>query len=223
MNLKVNYFENNIVLENDKVQVIEIENKKMFFRFINNLYEIKNGFKLNELFFYNDNNDELDLSNKLEIYTNFFDLDLNSKKNINNLTKFIINNLTDNEKDNIFNIYKKVYKNLISILNNIDLPLSISDSLNIEDIIKLSKISINVKNDLLENLLLIIDLEKIFKVNNILFFINLKQYLNKDELLEFYKYAIYNNVNIVLIDSQGYGVPINLLLFTAPETMKDDF
>ncbi len=209
MNLKVNYFENNIVLESDKVQVIEIENKKMFFRFINNLYEIKNGFKLNELFFYNDNNDELDLSNKLEIYTNFFDLDLNSKKNINNLTKFIINNLTDNEKDNIFNIYKKVYKNLISILNNIDLPLSISDSLNVEDIIKLSKISINVKNDLLENLLLIIDLEKIFKVNNVLFFINLKQYLNKDELLEFYKYAIYNNVNIVLIDSQGYGVPIN--------------
>ena len=209
MNLKVNYFENNIVLESDKVQVIEIENKKMFFRFINNLYEIKNGFKLNELFFYNDNNDELDLSNKLEIYTNFFDLDLNSKKNINNLTKFIINNLTDNEKDNIFNIYKKVYKNLISILNNIDLPLSISDSLNVEDIIKLSKISINVKNDLLENLLLIIDLEKIFKVNNVLFCINLKQYLNKDELLEFYKYAIYNNVNIVLIDSQGYGVPIN--------------
>lgn len=35
---------------------------------------------------------------------------------------------------------------------------------------------------------------------------NLKQYLNKVELIELYKYSIYNGVNIILIDSQAYGV-----------------
>ena len=64
MNLKVNYFENNIKFNNDNIQVIEIENKKMFYRFISNLYEIKNGLNVNELYFYNDNNDELNLKLK---------------------------------------------------------------------------------------------------------------------------------------------------------------
>lgn len=208
MNLKVNYFENNLIIEKDNIQVIEIENKKMFFRFINNLYEIKNGLKVNELYFYNNKNDELDLSNRIEIYTNYFDLDINSKKNINNLTKIIVNELGDKDKDDIFNIYKKVYKKIINLLSSIDLPLTINDTITTEDIIKLSKVSINIKNDLLENLLLLIDLEKVLKSNYILFFINLKQYLSKEELLEFYKYVIYNNINIVLIDSQGYGVPL---------------
>lgn len=209
MNLKVNYFENSLNFDNDRIQVIEIENKKMFYRFISDLYEIKNDNELNELYFYNDKNEELDLSNKIEIYTNFFDLNINSKKIITSLNKTIIDNLSDNEKDNIFNNYKKIYKSLSTILSNFDLPLTISDSISIEDIIKVSKVSISIKNDLLENLLLLIDIEKTLKLNKILFFINLKQYLNKDELLEFYKYAIYNNINIVLIDSQGYGVPLN--------------
>ena len=208
MNLKVNYFENSLNLEKDNIKAIEIENKKMFFRFINNLYEIKNGLKVNELYFYNNKNDELDLSNRIEIYTNYFDLDINSKKNINNLTKIIVNELGDKDKDDIFNIYKKVYKKIINLLSSIDLPLTINDTITTEDIIKLSKVSINIKNYLLENLLLLIDLEKVLKSNYILFFINLKQYLSKEELLEFYKYVIYNNINIVLIDSQGYGVPL---------------
>ena len=71
------------------------------------------------------------------------------------------------------------------------------------------KISINKTDDLLNNLLLLIDLEKVLKINEILFFINLKQYLSQEELIEFYKYAIYNEIKIVLVDSQSYGVKLD--------------
>lgn len=209
MNLKVNYFHNNIILTDTNIQVIEIENKKMFYRFISNLYFIKNGEKLNEFYFYNDNFEELNLHDKIEIYANFFELNLNSKKNLNNLSKNIINSLTPEEKDQIFTIYKKMYKSMASILKNIDLPLVLSDDISIDDIIKLFKISINSNNDLLDNLFLIIDLEKMLKLNEILFFVNLKLFLSKEELEEFYKYAIYNGVQIILVDSQSYGVTIN--------------
>ena len=47
-----------------------------------------------------------------------------------------------------------------------------------------------------------------FKEKGILVFINLKQYLSKNELLELYKYSIYNQVQIILIDSQSYGVTL---------------
>ena len=209
MNLKINYFDNNIKIENDYIQVIEIENKKTFYRLVSDLYKIKNDEKLDEVFFYDDNNQEINMYNKVDLYVNFFDIDLNSKKNLNALNKNIINSLTDNVKEEILNNFKKLSKSFIKILSDIDLPLSLNDNITVDDIIKLLKISINKTDDLLNNLLLLIDLEKVLKINEILFFINLKQYLSQEELIEFYKYAIYNEIKIVLVDSQSYGVKLD--------------
>ena len=103
MNLKINYFDNNIKIENDYIQVIEIENKKTFYRLVSDLYKIKNDEKLDEIFFYDDNNQEINMYNKVDLYVNFFDIDLNSKKNLNALNKNIINSLTDNVKEEILN------------------------------------------------------------------------------------------------------------------------
>ena len=209
MNLKINYFDNNIKIKNDYVQVIEIENKKTFYRLVSDLYKIKNDEKLDEVFFYDDNNQEINMYNKVDLYVNFFDIDLNSKKNLNVLNKNIINSLTDNVKEEILNNFKKLAKSFTKILSDIDLPLSLNDNITVEDIIKLLKISINKTDELLNNLLLIIDLEKVLKMNEILFFINLKQYLSQEELIEFYKYAIYNEIKIVLVDSQSYGIKLD--------------
>lgn len=209
MNLKINYFDNNIKIENDNIQVIEIENKKTFYRLVSDLYKIKNDEKLDEVFFYDNNNQEINMYNKVDLYVNFFDVDLNSKKNLNVLNKNIINSLTDNVKEEILNNFKKLSKSFTKILSDIDLPLSLNDNITVDDIIKLLKISINKTDDLLNNLLLLIDLEKVLKINEILFFINLKQYLSKEELIEFYKYAIYNEIKIILIDSQCYGIKLD--------------
>lgn len=208
MKLKVNYFENIINLNDDYVQVIEIENKKTFYRFISDLYAMKNGDKLNEVYFYNELNEEININEKIEVYTDFFNLDFNSKKNLSSLNKCIINYLSPDTKEAILNNFQKLYKIISKHLFDFDLPLEISDNVNLEDVLKLMKISINNRNDLLDNLLLLIDLENMLKVNSILFFINLKQLLSKDEIIEFYKYAIYNNIKIALIDSQSYGIKL---------------
>ncbi|MBQ8472411.1 MAG: type II-A CRISPR-associated protein Csn2 [Bacilli bacterium] len=209
MNLKISYFDNNLSFNNESIQVIEIENKKMFYRLISDLVLLKNGEKLNELYFFDDKNEELNIGSRVEVYVDFFQIDLNSKKNISALTKKISSNLTDIEKDELFNSFKKLYKSFNRILNEFELPIVINDNLIIEDILKLFKISFKASNDLLDNLLLLIEIEKSLNLNEILFFINLKQYLNKDELEELYKYAIYNSIKIVLIDSQSYGATIN--------------
>ena len=223
MNLKINYFDNNIKIENDYVQVIEIENKKTFYRLVSDLYKIKNDEKLDEVFFYDDDNQELNMYNKVDLYVNFFDIDLNSKKNLNALNKNIINSLTDNIKEEILNNFKKLAKSFTKILSDIDLPLSLNDNITVEDIIKLLKISINKTDELLNNLLLIIDLEKVLKMNEILFFINLKQYLSQEELIEFYKYAIYNEIKIVLVDSQSYGIKLDYEKKLIIDTNLDEF
>lgn len=205
MNIKVNYLENNITLNNENIFVIEVENKKFFYRLVSDLYKIGNNDILDEIYFYDDNNKEINVSNKIELYNNFFEMDFNSKKNLTILNKTVLASLDENEKIIIMNNLKKLYKTISKCLKDIDLPLILNDDLEIEDVIKLFKISLSCKDDLIEKLFLLIDIERNFRINKMLFFINLKQYLTENELEELYKYAIYNNVKIILIDSQSYG------------------
>ena len=90
-------------------------------------------------------------------------------------------------------------------MNRFDIPLFISNDLDIETILKGVKILVNSFDDILNNLFLLIDIEKTLNLSSILVFINLKQYLSNEELEELYKYSIYNDVKILLVDSQCYS------------------
>ena len=206
MNMKVNYIDNIIDLKNN-VNVIEIENKKYFYRFVNDLYSIYNiGYSDDVSFF--KKGEEKNVNGKIKIFINFFDFQFDSKKYINDLSKYVNENIDEGDRNNLVNLYNKIIKLYKRILNNIDLPLNIEEDITIDNLTKFVKISINYHNELLDNLLLLIDLEKVLNTKNILVFVNLKQYLNKTELIELYKYAIYNEIKLILIDSQSYGTTI---------------
>ena len=122
--------------------------------------------------------------------------------------KYLNENISDVDKDILLKQYNKFISSYYKVLNDIDIPLSINNDTNIDNIVKTLKLFIETKSDLLDNLLLLIDIEKNLSMKNVLIFVNLKQYLNKEELVELYKYSMYNQVNIVLIDSQSYGVKL---------------
>ena len=208
MKIKVNYLDHEIKISQDYITVLEIENKKYFYRLISELYEIFQKNISNEIAFLDDQNHEINCSNKLKIFINYIDFQLDSKKYVNEISKYVESNITEENKDRLLKEYIKISNIYKKILNEIDLPLSISPEINIENLTKLMKLNIVMQNDLLNNLFLLIDLEKTLNTNNLLIFVNLKQYLTKEELQEFYKYSIYNQVNIVLIDSQSYGVKL---------------
>lgn len=205
MKIKIDYFENVITLKEDKVTCIEIENKNYFYRLISNLYSIINSEIVEDITFYDSENKELNISNKIKIFLNFFNFDFDSKKYTNDINKYIINEMDENDKINLLKSYNKLIETFIKILNKSDLPLQILEDITVENIIKNLKLTINPKNNLLDNLMLLIELEKTLKTNNLLVFVNLKQYLTNQELIELYKYAIYNKIHIIMIDSQSYG------------------
>ena len=113
--------------------------------------------------------------------------------------------MDENDKINLLKSYNKLIETFIKILNKSDLPLQILEDITVDNIIKNLKLTINSKNSLLDNLMLLIELEKTLKTNNLLIFVNLKQYLTNQELIELYKYSIYNKIKILIIDSQSYG------------------
>lgn len=209
MKLKVNYFDNFIDIFNNNITTIEILNKKYFYRLINDLMEIENGIPTEDIIFSN-NNEIINLSGKINIITDYFQFNFDSKKYNNFITKYVANSINDNGKNSIIKNLKNLNLSIKKELNKFDLPLSINNEETFENIVKSFKIVINnIDNDLLENLLLIIDIEKTFKINNIIIFVNLKQLLTNDELVELYKYAIYNEIKLVMIDSNYYENKLN--------------
>lgn len=205
MKIKINYFENIIQLNDEKVLSIEIENKSYFYRLISNIYSIINSEIVEEITVYDIENKELNISNKTKIFINFFNFEFDSKKYTNDINKYIINEMDENDKISLLKSYNKLIETFIKILNKSDLPLQILEDITVDNIIKNLKLTINSKNNLLDNLMLLIELEKTLKTNNLLIFVNLKQYLTNQELIELYKYAIYNKIKILMIDSQSYG------------------
>ena len=205
MKIKANYFDNIIELISDKVFSIEIENKTFFYKTVQNFISISEGNKEEDIQFLTENNEEIE-SPKIKVFANFFTFDFKSKKHSNDLLKYILKQTSEEDKNDIQALQKTVYKKISKSLNNLDLLVEIDEEdLSVENFLKKLKFKTPKKDTLLENLLSVIDIEKELATSNTLFFINLKQYLNEAELTEFYKYAIYNNVQLIHIDSQTYG------------------
>lgn len=209
MKINCSFLDNSIEITDDKINCIEIENKKYFYRLINDLNKIANGDFIENIICFDENLKEINLSNKLRVFIDFFNIDFNSKKYQNDINKYLLSLIDDTEKDIILKNYNKLNSIVKKIISKSELPLDFSNDISIDTIIKNFKILIISEEELFNNLLLLIDLEKILKTNKCLIFINLKQYLKKDELVEFYKYAIYNEVKLILIDSQSYGCCLN--------------
>lgn len=208
MRLNIKYLDNNIEFKDNIINSIEIENKLFFYRLVKDLTVIANGNIVEDIVASDENFNEILLINKINIICDYFNFDFNSKKINSIINKKINDNITTVKKDELAKLYNKIKKIYLPILTDFDLNLSINQDFDLENIIKLLNIAINEKNNLLDNLFMIIDIEKVLNINKIIVFINLKQYLNKEELVEFYKYSVYNSVSILLIDALSHGTSI---------------
>lgn len=209
MKLTIKYLDNDIDIKENEVYALEIENKNYFYRIVRDLHNICDNNIVDDIYLYDDNNNEINYFNKFKIFIDFFDFNLNSKKITNEIIKYVNKNISVEVKESILNQYNKIIKLYKKELNNIDIPLTIETEIDSDNITQSLKISIEIKQNIIDNLLLLIDIEKNLGAKNILIFINLKQYLTRNELEELYKYSIYNGVLILLIDSQCYGGTLN--------------
>ncbi len=206
MRLSIKYIDNIITFNNNSINCLEIENKSYFYKIVNDINNISVGNVIEDVIFTDDEYKELNLSNKINIIFDYFNFDFNSKKIISIINKKVNENISINDKDDLSKIYNKIRKIYLPILNDMDLNIDINNDFDLDLMIKLLNITIKSKDNLLDNLFLLIDIEKELNINKIIVFINLKQYLNKNELIELYKYLLYNNVVVLLIDSQSYGI-----------------
>lgn len=204
MKIKLDFIDSVIDFDISNIYSFEIHNKKYLYRISNLFYLLSNGDLPEEVDCFDKENNEIKVNGKIRFFSDYFDFGFDSKKYLNDITKYIVSNIEQIDSGNIMKAYSKLCKLINNELLKTELPLFISTDDNIENIIKMFKYKINQSEDLLDNLLLILDLEAVLNSNKVLCFINLKQYLSSEEILEFYKYALYNSINVIVIESTRY-------------------
>ncbi len=204
MKLNCKYIDHIIDIDDESINAIEIENKKYFYRFISDLCQIQGGNLLEDFYFF-EGTDEVNMSHRVQVLADYFNLELNSKRNIVDMNKLALQLMDEMEKQELVKEYRKLIKIFGKSVNDLDLPITVQEEVDLEMLFKILKVEVESKKELLDQLLVLIDIESILHLNQLTILVNLKQYLTESELVELYKYSLYKKVTILLLDSQSYG------------------
>ena len=140
MKLVINFLDNDLYINSERVLSIEVENKSYFYRIVNCFNSLYIGDKIDEINFYDEKFNEINLNNKILIMYDFFNFDFNSKKNISKIYKLIEDNLDEKSLQSFNNLYSKLLKILKNELNYLDINIKLDEEYKMENILKIVKL-----------------------------------------------------------------------------------
>lgn len=202
MKLKINGFNNEIIFNDENINILEIKDSKCFTHIIEILNEKINGIESNEIFLLDNNENELNMGKEMYMIFDLFNIDYNSKKIISKIYEIISENIKKNQDHEIENETIKLRNYIIQEINELPFEFVMKRELEISEILKLYNLKIDPINyaSILERAELLIDIISTLQIAKILVLPNLKTYLSEDELVALYKYSLYNNVKLLLIE-----------------------
>lgn len=205
MTVRIDFLDNDIIIDENGIFVIECENKIYFYRIVNLFNQLSYGNLDDAIHFFQFNN-QIDCSNKVEVIIDYFNIDFSNKKYQSKILEMLRGKIEVEDNLKLTSELKKIQKIIERNLGRIDIPIELMGDIDTVSFIKNLRFNIITQNSIFNNLLLLVDIEKVFKINKFLVLINLRQYLTSGEIKELYKYALYNGIKLLLIDSQTYGV-----------------
>ena len=112
MNMNIDYFDNKINFNDEHINVIEIENKKYFYRLVKDLYTMFLEGCVNDITFF-EKDKEKNMNGKLKVFTNFFNFEFDSKKYTNDISKYVSGNIAEKEKIYYYHYIIKLSKHIL--------------------------------------------------------------------------------------------------------------
>lgn len=202
MKLRLNGFENEIILNNGNVNILQIGNSKCFSHIIEVLNDKINGIENNEICLLSDSEEEVNMSKNAYLLFDLFNIDYNSKKILNKIYGIISENVQKNQEIEFEELSLKLRNYIIQEINELPFEFVMNRELDISDMLKIYDLKIDSENysNVLERVELLIDLISTLGIAQILIIPNLRTFLSDDELVELYKYSLYNDINLILIE-----------------------
>ena len=197
-------FENKINFKEEKINILEIYDKKLFRNFISEINEQCNGEveENNDIVLMEDSK-RLKINKTIYLLTDLFNIDFNTRKIINKIYSLISQNIKNRQDDELEKIILQLRKYLTEEINEIPFEFNMNSEIDIMDLLKVFEVKIDTTcyTTIVEKVEFMIDLISNLKIAEILVIPNLKTYLNVEELVEIYKYSIYNNVKLLIVEN----------------------
>ena len=202
MKLKLNGFENEIEFEEEMVNVISVNNVECFRNIISSINSKILGEEINEVFLLNDEKEELDMNKEVLMVLDVFNIDYNSKKILSKIYELIEEKIVMNQDLEIDNKIFELRNYIVEEINELPFEFIMKDEIKIMDILKMYSLKIDSDNynKLTEKIEFLIDIISTLKIAKILIIPNMKLFLTDEEVVEVYKYSLYNNVNLLIIE-----------------------
>ena len=202
MKLKINGFTNELEFSEQLVNVLVIKDTKCFTNIIQKINNIIEGIDSEDIFLIDEENKEMKIQKEMCIITDIFNIDYNSKKILNKLYAKISENIENSDNILLQNLLIEIRKYIVEEINEFSFEFTMSDDIDILDMLKLYNLKIdNVAYEtILEKIEFFIDLNATLNLYSIIVIPNLKLYLSEEELVELYKYSLYNNIKLLLIE-----------------------
>ena len=205
MIMKIFSLENDIIFTEEYINVLQIQDKKLFTNVINSLNDNINDIEdTKERIIILDNDTEIKIEKEVLMFIDVFNIDFNQKK-IQSALYNKIEKIYKQEFERMSEfqtIFQKLQLNVLDVFNEFPFEFNYKESIGIQEYLKLLGLKIsNNKGKITDTIFSLIDVVEYLSVTKRLIFVNLKLYLIDDELKEIYKYAMYKKVNILLIET----------------------
>lgn len=202
MNLEIFQLDNSLPFNDTSVIIVEVENIK-FYRSLIESFHCISEFETPaiEMRLY-ENNEEVNIANETVIITDILHFDFKQRVFITKIYKQLEKQYHNNKEIDLIADQLVELRQLIGIqLNDYDLPLQLNEEVKLSSLYKLFNVTIEVETEsILDRLLLLIDLVAQLKIARIIILNNVRCYFVEQELLEVYKYALYKNIKLLLIE-----------------------
>lgn len=212
MIMKIFSLENDITFAEEYINILQIQDKKLFTNVINSLNDnINNIEDTKERIIILEGDTEIKIEKEVLMIIDVFNIDFNQKK-IQSALYNKIEKIYKQEFERMSEfqtIFQKLQLNVLDVFNEFPFEFNYKESIGIQEYLKLLGLKIsNNKGKITDTIFSLIDVVKYLSVTKILIFVNLKLYLIDDELKEIYKYAMYKKVNILLIETGEEKEPL---------------
>ena len=189
MKLVYTELEQQLVFQENKVNVLVIEQKELFRRMIQELDKQISGEEGG--FVLSDNNKTMKIDKEICLILNPFALDINSRKALTGLYNEL-GKLGLNEENYLktCSLKGQIAEYIYDLLNQVDYALKFQDDFNLQSMFKALEVEFEAgEGNFLEGLVYLLT------------FVNLKTYLMSEELHEFYKEAFYRKIQLLLLEN----------------------
>lgn len=199
MRLANKFFDTIFDIDCDIINTLVVENQVFFrscVRGMQNLYD-----KEESDFIFSHNYEEIVLGDKIELLSDYINLDRNDKRLASGLVKFFTRAMADRSNE-FAEYFAQGYELLNSVSDEMYPNVDFEEEVDYAGFVKLFKPMFAYKEkEFLEKILLYIDALIEFCDIKVIVMVGVKSYLNKEEFCELFKHARYMQVPLFCIES----------------------